>query len=240
MSVAPQSPAEVAPTLRLTDLTHTYQGAGLEVRRVLKIDQWTLAPGGHVLLRGVSGSGKTTLLNILSGILKPTTGSVELCGQRLFDLSEAVRDRFRAQHIGYIYQAHYLLAMSALDNVEMPLAFMGQPPAVRRRRAAECLERVGLGDVQHHRPDQLSTGQRLRVTIARALVARPAVLLADEPTAALDPDSAEQAMNLIQSVCREVGALLICASHDPALSDRFPLQYQFQRGELHPLSPTEA
>lgn len=228
----PAPPPAAEHPLRLTHVEHIYRSAGLEARRVLALERWSVAPGTQVLLRGVSGSGKTTLLNILAGLLTPTSGTVEICGQRLLAMGEAARDRFRARHIGYIYQSHYLLPMSALDNVEMPLAFMGQAPAARRQTALACLQRVGLADRVAHRPAQLSMGQRLRVAIARALVARPAILLADEPTAALDPQTAEQTMDLIQDVCREAGAILICASHDPALVARFQVQYQLQDGHL--------
>lgn len=221
-----------SPCLRLNSLIHTYTANGLAPRTVLDIPTWQVAHGEQILLRGVSGSGKTTLLNLLSGLLTPTQGQVEVVGQRLDALSEAARDRFRAQRIGYVFQTHNLLPFSALENVAMPLAFLGVPPRHYRPRAAESLAQVGLAEWQHHKPHQLSAGQRLRVAVARALIAKPALLLADEPTAALDPETVAQVMDLIQGVCRAQNATLIVASHDPALGERFAQVPELRDGRL--------
>ncbi len=226
-------------SLRITDLRHTYAGKGLESRTVLSIESWVVEPGQEVLLRGISGSGKTTLLNIIAGLLTPSAGTVEVSGQVLGRLREAQRDRFRAGHIGYVFQTHNLLPLSALENVEMPLAFLGENPRSRKKRARECLETVGLGAFLRHRPRQLSAGQRLRVAVARALVARPKILLADEPTAALDADSAQQVIALIFATCRAQEATLIVAGHDPALAVHFTSFADLRDGALHP-SPLAA
>lgn len=220
------------PCLRLSNLMHTYTANGLAPRTVLNVPTWQVAHGEHLLLRGISGSGKTTLLNLLSGLLTPTQGSVEVLGQALSKLTEADRDRFRAQHVGYVFQTHNLLPFSALENVAMPLAFLGVPPRHYRPRAAESLAQVGLAEWQHHKPHQLSAGQRLRVAVARALIAKPALLLADEPTAALDPETGAQVMDLIQRVCHAHKATLIVASHDPALSERFAQVAELRGGTL--------
>lgn len=136
--------------------------------------------------------------------------------------------------IGYVFQMHHLLShLNAQDNVSMPLAFAGWTPKERQARALELLEQMGLGDHAKHLPAQLSAGQRLRVAVARALAARPAVLLADEPTAALDRDAASQVMNLMQDTCRRYEATLLVASHDPALDDRFDQVINLVRGNLH-------
>lgn len=209
--------------IRVEALHHTYTGHGIEARTVLDIDHWSLASGAQVLLRGVSGSGKTTLLNSLAGLLPPTRGQIWLNEQRIYSLPEAQRDRLRAQQIGYVFQIHLLVpTLSALENVEMPLVFAGvKASAQRRRQALELLAQVGLADFARHRPVQMSTGQRLRVAVARALVNRPALVLADEPTAALDSSAGRAVMDLMQQLCREQGATLLVASHDPALNPRF-------------------
>jgi ABC-type lipoprotein export system ATPase subunit len=205
--------------LHLQSVEHRYSSGA---QPVIAIAEWSLAAGQHVLVRGVSGSGKTTLFNIIAGLLRPTQGSVTVAGQSLYTLPEFRRDAFRARTIGYVFQNHHLLpALNALENVIMPLAFAGMSAAARRRRAQTLLEAVGLAQVMRQRPPQLSTGQRLRVAVARALANTPRLLLADEPTAALDAASAANVMDVIQSECRAQDALLLVASHDPALAPRF-------------------
>ncbi|MEL6269929.1 MAG: ABC transporter ATP-binding protein, partial [Chloroflexota bacterium] len=186
-------------------IKHTYRSPAGEPRTVLDIPEWSLQPGEQVLLRGVSGSGKTTLFNITAGLMRPTEGKVCFGEQSLYALPEAARDKFRSRNVGYIFQNHYLVnALTALENVEMPMAFVNDMPRKKRRAiASEVLAKVGLADHIHYRPEQMSTGQRLRVGIARALANNPAVLLADEPTAALDPENAAQAMELIQESCKQ-------------------------------------
>ena len=204
-------------------LRHIYKAPHIEERTVLDLQSLTVESDAHLLLRGISGSGKTTLLNILAGLLPPTQGQVWLGDQLLYALPEARRDWLRAHSIGYVFQSHLLVAtLTAWENVEMPLVFAGKlGSAARRRQAHAILEEVGLGQFLHHRPVQLSTGQRLRVAIARALVSTPRLLLADEPTAALDEANANSVMDLIQQRCRAAGTTLVVASHDPALAGRF-------------------
>lgn len=220
--------------IAIDQLRYTYSGAQLEERTVLEIPAWHVEPGAHLLLRGISGSGKTTLLNILAGLLPPTQGTVQLGSAYIYRLPEVERDRFRARHIGYVYQTHLLVStLSAVENVEMPLLFAGGAGGrARRARAASLLQAVGMGAFMHHRPVQLSTGQRLRVAVARALVSKPQLLLADEPTAALDPESSTLVMDLLQARAREVGATLVVASHDPALEQRFDRTYDLRARQL--------
>lgn len=221
-------------TLRVEGLTHIYPVPNSAPRQILNIPAWTLNNGAQALLRGVSGSGKTTLFNILAGLLTPTTGKVWIGEQALYALPESARDRFRARQIGYVFQMHNLIdSLSARQNVVMPLAYAGQLPATQwNQRADQLLAQVGLGDFVHYRPGQLSTGQRLRVGIARALANHPRLLLADEPTAALDEANGDQVITLLQSVCKAQNAVLIVASHDPALVKRFPIVVDLQAGEL--------
>lgn len=223
-------------TVRIEGLVHVYKSpaAATHVVPVVEIDAWTIDDGEQILLRGVSGSGKTTLFNIMTGLLRPTKGDVWYGDTSLYSLSEAARDRFRAQTIGYIFQSHFLLnTMTATENVQMPMAFAReQPPAQWAARATTLLEQLGLGDRLHHRPAQLSTGQRMRVAVARALANTPQVVFADEPTAALDDESADTVMDLIQETCRANNAILIVASHDPALTPRFTRFADLKAGHL--------
>jgi putative ABC transport system ATP-binding protein len=221
-------------SVRVENMRHTYTAAGLEPRTVLQIDAWTLGNGEQALLRGISGSGKTTLMNIVAGLLRPTLGQVWLDDQSLFALGEAARDRFRTQHIGYVFQTHHLLPMlSARENVEMPMAFANVLSARQRRaRATELLAAVGLDQSTNHHPHQLSTGQRLRVAVARAVANAPRVVLADEPTAALDQAAGHTVLDLLQHTCHVHGSALLVASHDPALAARFDQVWDLEHGQM--------
>jgi putative ABC transport system ATP-binding protein len=194
----------------------------------------------------VSGSGKTTLFNIAAGLLRPSSGQVvytQAAGPAidLYALGEAARDRFRARHIGYIFQTHHLLpALTARENVAMPMVFAGIDRREHARRARALLEAVGLGEYEQVLPRRLSTGQRLRVAAARALANDPAVLLADEPTAALDADAAARLLALLRETCARNQAILLVASHDPALVDAFDRVIDLRRGRLYPHDAPQA
>lgn len=220
--------------LRYEQLRHTFKSPTGDARTVVNIPDWVLNAGQQVLLRGVSGSGKTTLFNISAGLLQPTQGKVFYDETSLFALQPGKRDRFRAQTVGYIFQTHQLLApLSAIENVVMPMAFARQVPRRQwRDKAADLLSLVGLQDHLDYRPAKLSTGQRLRVAVARALVNNPSVVLADEPTAALDPESGVVVMDLIQKICHENNAILVVASHDPALTQRFETVVNLIEGQI--------
>lgn len=221
--------------LQVEALSHAYEGTGVEVRTILQVQTWQLDAGQQVLLRGVSGSGKTTLFNILAGLLHPSSGVVKYGDQSLYALPEAARDRFRARAIGYVFQNHHLIpSLTALENVVMPLAFARVSSASTwRSQASGLLEQVGLAAFANYLPKRLSTGQRLRVAIARALANNPRVLLADEPTAALDREAALQVMDLLQNTCRQQNAILIVASHDSALVERFSTSADLQEGQIN-------
>lgn len=214
--------------VRLEDLSKKYVGPDGSVVSVIDIDHFDLADGEQVALVGSSGSGKTTLLHLIAGILTADTGQI-LFGSGTPDegwvdltaLSEADRDIFRGQNIGYIFQTHHLLpGFTALENVLLGMSFTGRSgdPAWARHLLAE----VGLSERLHYRPAKLSVGQQQRVAIARALANRPQLVLADEPTGALDPASAQQALDLIRKLCTEVGASLLLVSHDPHITEQLP------------------
>lgn len=205
------------PALRLSGVRFSYPGSGWE----LDVPRLALDAGEQVLLVGGSGRGKSTLLQLVAGLRDPQAGSIEVGGIRIDLLRGAARDRARGAGIGMIFQTFNLLhGFTALENVLAALMFGAQPAASHEPRARALLARLGIADADAE-VDQLSVGQQQRVAVARALAARPALVLADEPTASLDPENSAAAMDLIQSACREDGAALLCTSHDPALRTRF-------------------
>ncbi|RJP22145.1 MAG: ABC transporter ATP-binding protein [Candidatus Abyssobacteria bacterium SURF_5] len=187
---------------------------------VLSIPEWRLEAGRQVALSGPSGCGKTTFLHILAGLLSPTGGSVEICGRRLDQMTEAELDSFRAGHIGYIFQSLNLLqGFTALENVLLGISFSGKK--VDKEAAKLLLERVGLADRMRHCPAQLSMGQQQRVAVARSLVNKPALILADEPTGSLDPVNSSAVIDLIREVCSEEKCSLVLVSHEQDVVARF-------------------
>jgi ABC-type lipoprotein export system ATPase subunit len=179
---------------------------------VVEVDEFSLAEKDHVALSGESGSGKTTFLNLIAGILKPDSGSINLAGREMSALGEPQRDRLRATTVGYIFQTFNLLqGYTCLENVLLGMSF---GPGVDRGFAHALLDRVGLSQKLKHYPRQLSTGQQQRVAVARALANRPKLVLADEPTGNLDHKNAGEALALIREACRENGAALLLVSHD--------------------------
>ncbi len=173
--------------------------------------------GEFLAVMGPSGSGKTTLLNCLSGLDNLDGGRVIVEGLDIHGLSDAKRTRHRAERMGFIFQAFNLIPVfTAAENVELPLLLAGSSPADARLRAEETLDRVGLGNRKNHRPNELSGGEQQRVTIARALAGRPAIVWADEPTGNLDSETAESVMDLLKELNSE-GLTLVLVTHDPAI-----------------------
>jgi len=191
---------------------------------VIDIGSFTLADGEQTALVGTSGSGKTTLLHLIAGILTPDSGRILFADDGtsvdVAQLSEPQRDVFRGRYIGYIFQTHHLLAgFTAMENVLLGMSFTGRKHD--RQWAEHLLREVGLSDRLHYKPGKLSVGQQQRVAVARALANRPRVVLADEPTGALDVTNAHQVMELIRKLCDEVKASLLLVSHDPAMTGKF-------------------
>jgi putative ABC transport system ATP-binding protein len=179
-----------------------------------------IAPDRITVLSGPSGSGKTTLLNLIGCIDRPDSGRIVIAGEDPASLSDDALSDFRARHIGYVFQTFNLLpVLSSCENVEYPLAMAGIARDARRRRAMELLEQVGIADKAAHRPGQLSGGQRQRVAIARSLAARPAWVLADEPTASLDSQTGAAIIALMRSLQREQHVSFVISSHDPLVMD---------------------
>ncbi|MEC9372298.1 MAG: ABC transporter ATP-binding protein, partial [Planctomycetota bacterium] len=186
-----------------------------------------LAPGEQMLLTGGSGTGKSTLLQLIAGLIDPDQGSVLIKGHEIHALRGARRDLFRGESVGMIFQTFNLLhGFSALENVEIAMMFSRLPRREHRERAESLLRGLGI-DRPDARPEAMSVGQQQRVAVARAVACQPALVLADEPTASLDPENADAAMDLIQTACRDVGAALLCVSHDPSMTTRFQRRAAF-------------
>ena len=186
---------------------------------VLDVEDLSLAAGSCTVLRGRSGSGKTTLLNLIAGVTVPTAGTIRIGETDIFALPEARRDRFRAAHVGYVFQTFNLLsAFSALENVMLSMMFANAvPKREHRRRAAGLLAGLGLARRLSHKPQQLSRGEQQRVAIARALANDPPLVLADEPGASLDATTAEEVLAALLTACREAQKTVLVVSHDDVI-----------------------
>lgn len=185
-----------------------------EELKVLRDVDLTVHQGDFLSVLGPSGSGKSTLMNIIGCLDIPTSGRYVLTGHDISELDETELARIRNREIGFVFQSFYLLPrLNALQNVELPLVYTGLPPSERRKKAAEMLERVGLAEKMHNLPNQLSGGQQQRVAIARALVTGPSILLADEPTGALDQGTSLQIISLFEELNRD-GKTIIMITHD--------------------------
>ncbi len=217
--------------LKLTDICKDYQ-QGKEPVRVLKHVNLTVEKGEYLAIMGPSGSGKTTLMNLIGCLDVPTSGSYELSGRDLKDLSDDDLAEIRNKHIGFVFQSFHLLPkMTALDNVALPLLYADVPLEERRERAAEALRSVGLGERLDFLPNQLSGGQCQRVAIARAIVSNPELLLADEPTGALDTRAGGQIMEIFRRLSQE-GMTIIMITHEPGIAACADKTYRILDGEL--------
>lgn len=175
-----------------------------------------IEPGEHVALMGRSGCGKTTLLNVIAGIQRPTSGRVEVAGVDLASLGQGKLDRFRAEHIGIVFQTFNLLQpFTALENVLLGATFSGRVDAAHRRRARELLDRVGLGERTGHKPRELSIGQQQRVALCRALIHEPELILADEPLGNQDKETGTRVLTMLLEIARAEGRTVVMVTHDP-------------------------
>ncbi len=189
--------------------------------------------GDFLALMGPSGSGKTTLLNLVAGIDQPSEGLLEVCGEDISTLSRSRLARWRAEHVGYIFQLYHLVpVLTAFENVELPLLLSDMSRRDRRERVENTLALVGLGERMHHYPRELSGGQEQRVAIARALVASPGLLVADEPTGDLDREAANAVLDLLHRLVNEFGKTIVMVTHDPRAAEKADRLLHLEKGRL--------
>ena len=225
--------------LKLTDICKDYQ-QGREPVRVLKNVNLTVEKGDYLAIMGPSGSGKTTLMNIIGCLDVPTSGSYQLDGKDLKDLNDDALAEIRNKHIGFVFQSFYLMPkLDARDNVALPLLYADVPLKERRARAEEALKAVGLEERMDFLPNQLSGGQCQRVAIARAMVTKPDLLLADEPTGALDTKSGNQIMDIFRRLSED-GMTIIMITHEPSIAACADKTYHILDGELRTEDTKEA
>src|SRR5664279_4198027 len=209
----------------------TFLSPSGELLRVLQDVSLEIPAGASAAIQGPSGSGKSTLLGLMAGLDQPTSGEIIVAGHSLTGLSEAALSRFRAQNLGFVFQAYHLLPhFSALQNVIIAAEIAGLAGA--EAKAREALARVGLEERAEHLPAQLSGGESQRVALARAIVARPPIMLCDEPTGSLDPVNADRVFNLLLELQRDLGATLVLVTHDAGLAGRLGLHFALERGRI--------
>lgn len=226
------------PLLTLRGITRTFHVPDAPPLEILTGIDLTVEPGEHVAIVGRSGTGKSTLLNILGLIDQPTSGTYKLRGIDTASLNEGRRAHLRGETFGFVFQSFNLIGgLSTTENVSAPLLYdRGAAFWKRSSRARELLGAVGLADKVGMAIGRLSGGEQQRVAIARALARRPRVILADEPTGALDVDTGAQVMNLLEQQCRDTGAALILITHDLAVAGRAHTQYRLDHGTLTPIT----
>ena len=222
------------PLVRVDGLNKFYTGGSARLH-VLRDLSMTVEPGEMVAIVGASGVGKSTLLHVLGGLDRAESGEVEVAGRALRTLGDPALVAFRNRHVGFVFQFHHLLPeFTALENVEMPMRIAGLPRAEARTRASALLARVGLSERIEHRPSMLSGGEQQRVAVARSLVMRPALLLADEPTGDLDEPTAESLQDLLREMHAEHGLTSVIATHNPRLAQACDRILRLEGGQLRP------
>ena len=209
--------------IKIENISFSYRSRASSAHTVLDIPHWSVAAGEQVFLHGPSGSGKSTLLNLLTGILKPNAGNIDILGNRLNNMSSRQRDKWRARHVGVVFQQFNLIPhLDALNNIKLAAWLAGSDNHLAPQRAEDLLLALGISHELHHQPAAtLSIGQQQRVAIARALINRPELLIVDEPTSSLDRANRDGFMSLQLDQVQTLGSTLIFVSHDIALADNF-------------------
>jgi len=216
--IATDEVVALEPEIRLRGVSKVYEIGATKLRALDNVDL-DIMPGEFCCIIGRSGSGKSTLLNMIAGLEPPTRGSIRVAGQSIDRMNEAQLVQFRLKHVGFVFQSFNLFAIhTALDNVAMPLMYKGVPRATRVRLSRGALISVGLESHMMHRPTQMSGGQQQRVGIARALVSKPRILFADEPTGNLDTRTSAEILRLITGIAKKRGTTLIVVTHDPEMA----------------------
>lgn len=226
----------MAEIINVSNVTKSYWRDNLEIP-VLHNISLNIKEGEFIALMGPSGSGKTTLLNLLSGIDRPTSGSITIGGTDIAALGESALAKWRSSNIGFVFQFYNLIpVLTAFENVELPLLLTHLSKSDRKKHVQSSLEIVGLGDRLHHYPKQLSGGQEQRVAIARAIVTDPAILVADEPTGDLDRSSADEILTLMERLNKEFNKTIVMVTHDPHAASKAHLIRNLDKGDLIPES----
>ncbi len=221
----PHPPQSPQLTVEIQGLCYRYPRSE---HSAVAIEALRIEPTQQIVLTGQSGCGKSTLLHLIAGLMNPTSGTIKVQGTNVHALRGSRRDRFRGRHIGMVFQTFQLLhGFTVIENVYASLMFSELPRKAHRDRAMALLETLGI-NTPDARIQDLSIGQQQRVAVARAVACSPSVVLADEPTAALDPEFANAAMDLLQDACRSIGAALICVTHDPSLIERFNAHHRLE------------
>ena len=237
---APSANPTTPPLIRIHHLSKGYVRGGQAIPVLLDIDL-AVASGEFIALMGPSGSGKSTLLNLIAGIDKPSSGSIEIGGVDIASLSEGELADWRAANVGFIFQFYNLLpVLSAFDNVELPLLLTGLSARQRHERVATVLGMVGLTDRADHYPSELSGGQQQRVAIARALVTDPVLIVADEPTGDLDRTTGAEVLSLLDQLVHELGKTIVMVTHDPKAAARAGRMVHLEKGVLVDETPEMA
>ena len=225
-------PTHQAPVVRLEGVHKQYRSGEVEVSALNGVSL-EIPAQRFTMVVGPSGSGKTTLLNLLGCIDVPTSGRLEVCGVDILSLSNDAQADFRSAHIGFIFQTFNLIpVLTAFENIEYPLLLLRMEPRERRKRTLEMLDQVGLAGLGGRRPDELSGGQRQRVAIGRALVKRPSLVLADEPTANLDSRTGDVIVDLMHRIQAEAATTFVFSTHDPRLIQRADEVFTLKDGVL--------
>lgn len=224
----------MAEIIIVSNVTKSYWRDSMEIP-VLHNISLNIKEGEFIALMGPSGSGKTTLLNLLSGIDRPTSGSITIGGTDIASLNESSLAKWRSSNIGFVFQFYNLIpVLTAFENVELPLLLTNLSKAERKKHVQSSLDIVGLGDRMYHYPKQLSGGQEQRVAIARAIVTDPAILVADEPTGDLDRNSADEILTLMERLNKEFNKTIVMVTHDPHAASKAHLIRNLDKGDLIP------
>ena len=220
------------PIVRVRDLCKSFSRGSEEIT-VLQDLSLDVAAGEFLALMGPSGSGKTTLLNLIAGLDQPTAGSIFVGDEEISALSESQLARWRTRNVGFVFQFYYLLpVLTAYENVELPLLLLPMTREQRRKQVMTALSLVGLTDRRDHRPGQLSGGQQQRVGIARAMVTDPTLIVADEPTGDLDSKSADEILNMMDILTKQLNKTIIMVTHDPHAANRAQRTLHLEKGRL--------
>ncbi|QEN07461.1 ABC transporter ATP-binding protein [Oceanispirochaeta crateris] len=222
-------------SVEIKNMTKTYP-SGDDILLILDQVDFTLPLGSQMALTGESGSGKSTFLNIIGALDRADSGEILSCGSALHKANEAEMSQYRNKKTGFIFQFHYLLKdFTALENIMLPGRILGENPKELRVKAEELLESVNMSNRGHHFPGQLSGGEKQRIALARALINKPELILADEPTGSLDEKNSRLVEDMLFSLASDANVSLILVTHDRSLASRANIQYHLQSGKLNPL-----